>query len=429
MNELAEGILAYARRCAEVGEAEPNRSPEFDQLLIAGARSAARYADSLAALAAGRSPQIQLLDCRNHVRGFLSRSHFAAHLPTDLEQATRVAEHLRTELNRVDCTVTSLVLLDGLDLPTQEIVFSGGRLVELDEAFLQAWFRGSAVPGTVAVPRLTGVAAVEVAVRTHTPPWGPFHFDWESDARMTKRTALPWLTYINLFETGKCSPIGMYQHSDSLLHVDEWRAVGVQEPMWETRSGYDGEDEYEYEALYRTLRIDEAEAIRNHLDALEAGRRGASGHTHRVETALRFFDRVSELYVGEQILSLGDNMDVNEDVVIDAVAGLEAIFLADEKRGKGQVIGMRASVILESDIGLQRNIRKQLLDLYALRSAILHGDARATRDALKQGALTGERLLRRSLVAFCRLGGDHARVVAAATDPATAEAVRRQLSA
>ncbi len=53
-------------------------------------------------------------------------------------------------------------------------------------------------------------------------------------------------------------------------------AVGVQEPMWETRSGYDGEDEYEYEELYRTLLIDEAEAVRIHLDALEACRRVAS---------------------------------------------------------------------------------------------------------------------------------------------------------
>jgi hypothetical protein len=429
MNELAECIHAYALLLHQRLGGDPRRTAEFERLILAAARSADRYADVRSALSGGGNPRVHLMDCRNHVGAFLARNHFDEHPPLEPPDARRLAEAMLIELGRDHCTVTSLILLDGLELPAEEIVFTGGRLFELDETLLRLWCGGASPPGSIPASRIDGVAAMEVTRAAASPPWGPTLIEWESDAALAKRTALPWLTYLNLFDAGKCSVVGMYQHSDSQLHQDEWRAVGVEEPMWEPRHGSDGENDYEYEELYRTLQLDDADAMRSFLDALETGRRVAAQNTHRVETALRFFDRVSDGYMSEHLLAHGDNMDVNEDLVIDAVAGLEAIFLADEKRGKGQAIAMRATAILEYDVGLQRRLRKQAIELYELRSAILHGDARAESVDLRNGAINGERLLRRSLAAFCRLGGDHRRVVDAAGTPAVAEAVRRALSA
>jgi hypothetical protein len=134
--------------------------------------------------------------------------------------------------------------------------------------------------------------------------------------------------------------------------------------MWEPRYGFDGEDEYEYERLHRTLRVDDADALASFLNRLEAGRVAAEPRTHRVETALRFFNRISNDYLRHHVMGYGDDLDVNEDLVIDAVAGLEAIFLANEKRGKGQAIGMRVAAVLENDVVPQSAMRKQMIELY-----------------------------------------------------------------
>jgi hypothetical protein len=343
-----------------------------------------------------------------------------------LQGAAQVAGSLRDALNRQRCQVRNLILLDGLELPANAITFNGGRLVELGEDFLNTWFRGTPPPGPVAPHRLTGVAALETVTEERSPPWGVSLFEWDSAATRTKRAAKPWSMYLNLLGSGKCMPIGMYQHSDSQLHLDEWRAVGVEEPMWEPRHHFDGVDDYESEELYRTLYVDDdGPTLATFLNQMDAGRSAAERRTHRVETALRFFDRVCDDYMGHHQLEHGDDMDANEDLVIDAVAGLEAIFLAKEKRGKGQVIGARAAAVLEANVTKQRAMRKEVEDLYELRSAILHGDARAASEDLRKGATSGEHLLRRSIIAFCRLQGDHQRLVDAAKDPATAQTVRQ----
>jgi hypothetical protein len=70
--------------------------------------------------------------------------------------------------------------------------------------------------------------------------------------------------------------------------------------------------------------------------------------------------------------------DANEDIIVDATTGLEALLLGNEKRGKGALIAARAAAIIEEADDNRRSVKKRIERLCKVRSAILHGDVRPT---------------------------------------------------
>ena len=321
-----------------------------------------------------------------------------------------------------------MVLIDGLELPTKEVSFSGGRLFELSENSIHEWFEGRRPPGDLPPDRLIGVAALEIVTTANNPPWGGDYFHWESPARQVQKVAEPWLTYLNLFDARKCTTVGMYQRSDSLLHKDSIQEVGVREPMWETQSVLEPDgDEYRYERLHRTLEIDDEGTLESLLNFLEAGRAAAAERsTHRFETALRYFSRVSEITLSHDLALVAD-LDECEDTIISATIGLEAIYLKKREGGKKASLSARAAALLESDHTLQAKIGEDARELYGVRSAIVHGDERAAAETLRRYSQVAERLLRRSILVFCAAQGDHARMLQASVDPAAAEVIRNNI--
>ena len=404
---------------------DPLKSDPFHELVEKALERYDRYRHHRPA-AQEFKPPLERSDCREHVKSFLHHSKFVAMPPTNNQSIQEFATRLDAEFRREQCGVTNLVVLDGLELPEKEIVFSGGRLVELNDEFLDSWFGSRDLPGPLKLADLDGVAALEVATTGNNPPFGPGYIEWDTPATHIRRAASPWLTYLNLFSDGKCAGIGLYQRSDSLLHVDQIVAVGVRAPMWVDDSWYDDEigDYRQAEKLYRTLAVEDGAALKTLLNCLIAGGLAATGRSHRVETALRYFDRVSENYLSHVSLPvLIHQMDALEDIVVHAVVGLEAIYL-DGEQSKGPNIATRSSMILEANPKLRRSFRRNIDSLYNLRSAIVHGNERQKASELLKGAVSLEEIFRRSLVAFLLLDGAHERLRLGSQDGDAAETVR-----
>lgn len=363
LNELSERIRQYALVCSQRSEHMPTgATSEIDSIADSVSRNCRRY-QSESRPGTVAIPALRLFDSRRHCSAFLVRSGFYSNLPTTDEAAHEFARRLSSEVSRANCSVTSLVLIDGLELPTKEVGFSGGRLFELSEDSIQQWFEGRRPPGDLSPDRLIGVAALEMVTTANNPPWGDDYFHWESPARQVQKVAEPWLTYLNLFDARKCRTAGMYQRSDSLLHKESIQEIGVREPMWETQSVLepDGE-EYEYERLHRTLEIDDEGTLESLLNFLEAGRAAAiERSTHRFETALRYFSRVSEITLSHDLALVAD-LDECEDIIISAAIGLEAIFLKKREGGKKASLSARAAALLESDHTLQVKLGEDGVD-------------------------------------------------------------------
>lgn len=430
MSELSQRIVDYAMLCSQRPVPAPTVSTnEVDGIADAALRTFSRYQGENRPGAAV-IPLLRLFEARHHCTAYLLRSDFYRNLPTTPDAADEFASGVSKELLREQCSVASLVLIDGLELPAKEVRFQGGRLFELDKQSIHEWFQGEEPPGEIRSERIIGVAALELLSIDRNPPWTDSYFYMESAARRIQRVAEPWVTYINLVESRKCRTTGMYQRSDSLLHDNPFRDVGVQEPMWEMRfmSDPDGNgDDYEYEELHRTLELDDANTLAALLNLLETGRAAAAQRmTHRVETALRCFSRVSEVTLSHDLAIVAD-LDECEDIIIDSVVGLETIFLAANERDKMDKIANGAAGVLESDYRSKRAIRKEAKQLYKLRSAILHGDARADAQILRRYSQIGEQLLRRSIIAFCGAEGDQTRILHAEADAAMANAIRASI--
>ena len=237
MRQLVERLAEYGKRCARTAESglqaaprrELERTHEFNAVVRAAAQACPRYASAISRVDSTGLGPADLLDCRNHVSAFLERSGFYRDCPVPAEGATRFADSLAAEASRQTCNITNLVLLNGLELSAKEVVFSAGRLVELDDKMLRRFVDGNAIPGPIASQSLNGVAALETTLAAPAPPWGPTRFEWGSTRQLVSRMSQPWLNYLNLFDADKCRAIGMYQRSDSLLHNDPVRAVGVEE--------------------------------------------------------------------------------------------------------------------------------------------------------------------------------------------------------
>lgn len=430
MNELIARLATLADAVRVGPDRELTSLREFQSLVMEMVRRHPRYQSEAkpAQIAIGI---LSLNECRSHVSAFLHHAEFLTHLPTTEAELRSVAERLDAEFHRDECSVANLIVLDGLGMPQSEIAFNGGRLVQLDAAALEAWCRGRPLPGAVKSDRLDGVVALEVNTQERNPPFGPSFISWEAPYRTVQKAAHPWLTLLNLFSEGKCSAISLYRRSDSLLHVDRLEAIGEHEPNWEDKSFYDdySQEWVLDERLLRTLEIEDADRLRGFIERAEAGRRAAieQGRAHRVGTGLRYFTRVSSAHL-RHILNRGldDIPDDLEDLIVDAVVGLEVILVQDKKIWKkGEQIAQRAAALLESDPKAKLNTEEEAKTLYNLRNSILHGDEQHSIAVLLKNAMVAEELLRRTLAAFCLLSGDND-VLATLSDESTASAVRAQ---
>ena len=158
MRQLVERLAEYGKRCARTAESglqaaprrELERTHEFNAVVRAAAQACPRYASAISRVDSTGLGPADLLDCRNHVSAFLERSGFYRDCPVPAEGATRFADSLAAEASRQTCNITNLVLLDGLELSAKEVVFSAGRLVELDDKMLRRFVDGNAIPGPIA---------------------------------------------------------------------------------------------------------------------------------------------------------------------------------------------------------------------------------------------------------------------------------------
>jgi len=431
MPELDQKILALADAIRQNPETDPEGIREFQALVMAVAIEFKRYQlESRSNVGQVAFGTLSLSQCRQHLSAFLHHVGFFSRLPSSLPEAHDIADELKVEFGRTHCSLTNLIILDGLDIPGDEICFDGGRLIRLDSKVLTAWFGGAKPPGPVSAERLDDIVALETVTSGHNPPFGPMHISWEAPYRTVLRTVHPWLTLLNLYGDGKCSAIGLYQRSDSRLHRDQFDAIGVREPNWEDKSFYDDEAQewVEYDQPYRTLEVDDAERFGSFLNRVELGRLGAESRGHRAAAALRYFDRVSAGHL-RHILSRGmdDHPDDLEDLIVDAVVGLEVIFVQNKKiKSKGDVIARRVAAMTQRDTAEARQLRKLAKKLYECRNSILHGDEQLPIADLLLNAVGAEELLRRSLSAFCLIGGDHQRVISMDADLSAAAIIRAE---
>jgi hypothetical protein len=142
---------------------------------------------------------------------------------------------------------------------------------------------------------------------------------------------------------------------------------------------------------------------------------------------MRYFRRVVENFWTHHIGDNGASQDHNEDIIVDAMTALETILLANEKRGKGDLMAARAAAIIEETDDKQRNVRKRIKRLYKVRSTILHGDPRPPTTELTEAAVDAEEFSRLCLAAFLLADGDRHAFLRASTDAAIAEGLRRKI--
>lgn len=426
MRELTAAFAKYATKC--LTDPSPNVRPmhhgsdEFRQIIAAAITEVPRYA--LPASPTKAHIVVREVDAYNHLADFLARTSFHETIGQPGFDPAEFAQRLCQEAGRPDCSVTSVVPLDGLELGQNELEFSGGRFVRLTEEFLNAFLENKHVDGAGRLGRFGDMFALLTTATAPNPPWGATRFEWASASRQVEDLAQPWLNLTNLWSADKASASGVFQKCDSLLVYPHVRALGIQEPARDYETVDSGDDLWEDETPAYRVRIDDGGRFQRFVETLELRIREARAKTHRVDTALRFFARVASPFWQHHVLGYGDDSDVNEDIIIDAVTGLEAVFLTGEQRGKGQLLGQRAGVLLEEDPESRRKLRKAVERVYALRSAILHGDARRDEQDLRDGVPIAEDVLRRSLVAFIMLSGDHQAVVSAVGDDALAAANR-----
>jgi hypothetical protein len=420
---LSESLSSYTERYRQLAQ---ENAPEvgtyafhdFRGVIRAAGQEIARYRPKDVA-----GPEVALaLDTWSHLSAFLQQARFHERILSGDIDLQRIAIEFAEASDTEHCSVTSLILIDGLELDVDQLALGGyAELVKLTTDRIGRFFNGVAPPGEIAASRLDGIFALEVPTQAPNPPWP--QYEWDSSRILVERVAQPWLNYINLWSYDKVRCCGVYQKTDSRI-VEPIRSLGLEEPFWVAREVGDPEDPIEIEEPYRTLRVDDADALRDHILSLDAGSLRARALGHRLDTALRFFKRVSEAF-WEHTLSYASDQDAHEDLIIDAVTGLETLYLDGEQRGKDQLLARRASCLLEEDPARSRSMRRELTALYHLRSAIVHGNERRSAKELSDGARLAEGILRRSIRAFAILGGDQQRIIAAVIDQQLAQQNRQ----
>jgi hypothetical protein len=435
MNECDSPMLRDAfERFAVACRANPTdrayftyAEPQFEQLRDEVAFALPAYERAAAGWDARSQGAIRRVRAENNLRGFLERTGALAAIRAEEFDASEAATDFEREVAREHCRLIQRFVLDGLELSSPECSCCRGRFVKLTDSTFNE-LAGAAPPS---YDRRLGLYVLELHWRSPNPPWDTGTFDdAESTHDRVQRLAHPWITFINLWGRGKVRVAGVFEWSDSGLLGSPHRYLENGEPIWQDHYEHNDErdvDEWASESPRRTLTVPDETHFARFLERLDGGLRLAGAEAHRADIAMRYFRRVVENYWTHHLGGDGSSQDHNEDIVVDAITALESILLANEKRDKGGLMAARAAAILEETDDERRRVRKRIVRLYKLRSAILHGDARASTAELTEAAVDAEEFARRCLAAFLLSGGDRQAVLQASTDAATAEALRRRI--
>jgi hypothetical protein len=375
---------------------------------------------------------IRYVLAHNHLAGFLSRTGFETAVREGRADPSQVAVDFEREVARDQCSLIQILVLDGLEVCSDDLCFARGRFVRLSEAMLKD-VKGEHGLRPSELDRLIGVYGLELKWTAPNPPWGAGALErlGLSPRKRIQTMGYPWVTYINLWNLGKIRVAGAYETTDSLLVPRSERYIHLEEPVWQDHyeKGEESDsEEWVSECPLRLLSVRDAQRFASFLERLEAGRSAVQLQTHRGEIALRYFARVADTYRQHHLQGDGLDIDGNEDILVDGVTALETLLLAGEKRGKGRILAGQLSALLADDSVGQRTLRKRVEKIYKLRSAVLHGDTRPSSQELRMSAIQVEELTRRCLMAFLLLQGDRRAIAQGARDERIAQMNRQRAS-
>lgn len=377
-------------------------------------------------------PQSQVVIRRilanRNLQGFLDRTKVIEKIRSGEFDSLQAAIDFEREVSREHCQLIQRFVLDGLELNSPEIKFRRGRIFKLTKSVYKDTFGTEPSKYDDQLDRFI----LELHWRSPIPhpPWDNWLSERsESEHERIHRMSYPWVTFINLWGQGKVRVSGAYEWTDSTLLRSPKRFLEVAEPIWKENFKYNPErdvEEWESREPRRTLTIDDGSKFVRFLERLDDGLQISIAQDHRADIAMRYFRRVIGNYWTHHLDGNKTSQDHNEDIIVDAVTALESILLANEKKGKGSIMAARAAAILEETDGARRQVRKRILKLYKIRSAILHGDIRPTAEELTNAATDAEEFSRRCLAAFLLANSDRESILLASNDTAAAEKVRRK---
>lgn len=434
MNEAGSPILCQAfERFAAACRDNPSErgylnyaEPHFERLTRDVALALPAYGRAAEQCDAGFKEWIRIVRAHRDLQTFLERFGHLGRIVSGEFDAPSAAAAFEEEVGREFCKLTQRFVLDGLELTSPELRFRRGRFVRLTESSF------CEISGSAPKPydRRLGFYALELHWRSPNPPWDDGFDDIESPHTRIHRYAHPWIGFINLWSRGKIRITGMFESTDSGLRSSH-RYLETGEPVWEDHYQFNGErdvNEWVSESPRRTVSVSDEPRFVRFLERLDDGLGMCVREAYRADIAMRYYRRVVERFLDHHIGESESNPDHDEDIVVDAMITLEAILLANEKKGKGNLMAARAAAIIEDTDDKQRTVRKRLARLYDLRSRIVHGDARPSRDELASAAVAAEDLSRRCLSALLLSGGDRDGILRASTDPKAAEGLRHKIA-
>jgi hypothetical protein len=396
--------------------------PEFDKLVLE-VSAIGRYERDAEGWPAASRPHIRRIRANRDLQAFLDRENARDAILKGQFVPDTLAERFHAELIREHCLINDLIVLDGLELPSAEIKFRRGRFVRLSQDSFET-VTGEK-PGSY--DQRLGLFALALAWQSPNPPWeSGVHDDVETTQERCDRFSYPWVTLINLWGRGKVRVAGIIESSDSKLVRRPRRYIEIGEPIWEDHYKYNPAkdvDEWDSSSPRRTVSITDESKFIAFLEQAQLGLEKASGD-HRANIAMRYFRRVADVCWHQHQGRDAINPDHDEDLIVDAVTALETILLANEKKGKGDIMAMRAAVLLADTPKEQRPIRRAMARLYKQRSAILHGDPRPSPKEMRDSAVDAEEYLRRCLGAFLLCGGDRRSILDAPKSSTVAAALR-----
>jgi hypothetical protein len=434
MDEQASPILRDAfERFAAACRANPTDrdyftfgEPQFDRLVREVAFTLPTY-ESVPSGWEGRPlKHVRIIRAWRALQEFLGRTKAFVSIHSGQFNSTQAAAAFEGEVAREFCEMKQSFVLDGLELASPTLSFRRGRFVKLTETT----FREIAGEDAESHDHRLGLYVLELRWRSPNPPWNTGLFeDAQSTQMRVQRLAYPWIVFINLWARGKVRIGGVWESTDSGL-CSQRRYLEIDEPIWEDHYEHDDQrdvDEWESESPRRTVTVSNETGFVTFLERLDDGLQRMGPEAHRADIAMRYFRRVVENFWAHNIGDRGPSQDDNEDIIVDATTGLEALLLADEKRGKGALMAARAAAIIEGADHNRRVVRKRIERLYKVRSAILHGDVRPPANELTEVAVDAEEFSRRCLAAFLLADGDREGFLRASTDTVIAERLRLKI--
>jgi len=407
--------------------------PEFEALVQDVSVTLPRYNNEAEKWPPSSQRAIRHVLAHNDLAAFLSRISFATAVQQGVVDPCQIAVDFEREVARDQCSLIQVLVLDGLELCSEDLRFARGRFLQLSEAMLKKDVEVEHGLPSSGLNRLIGMYGLELRWTAPNPPWGGGALERLGlpPRKRIQTMGYPWVTYVNLWDRGKIRVVGAYETTDSLLVRNSERYIHLDNPLWQdhyARSENSDSEEWVSESPLRLLSVRDAQRFASFLERLEAGRSAVQRQTHRGEIALRYFARVTDAYRQHHLQGDGLDVDANEDILVDGVTALETLLLAGEKRGKGRILAGQLSALLADDLAGQRTLRKRVEKIYKLRSTVLHGDTRPSSAELSMSAIQVEELTRRCLTTFLLLQGDRQAIAQGARDECVAQMNRQRAS-